>query len=226
MSALWGNTLISQDTLNIDLTSCRNDPLVLVKDHCLSGVALMHSERRIVMETIITGPAFTALEVIFERRRGLGGLCVTRTAHWDWWEHMINTDTIVSPSSLLLPSWCGCCSMLTIHVFLGNAVSIPDKRLHVVINLITVLNNKHDGVRVNVAQKKCKHSTQPQHYTQLSYNECLILSQFWNHLARIGLSTVRWIYAINSPYGCLCRAEVSDSKYYWRADSPSPRCAV
>lgn len=53
VSGLRGDALISEDTLNIDLTSCRNDPLVLVKDHCLSGLALMHSERRIVMETIL-----------------------------------------------------------------------------------------------------------------------------------------------------------------------------
>ena len=54
VSGLRGDALISQDTLNIDLTSCRNDPLVLVKDHCLSRLALMHLECCIVMETIIT----------------------------------------------------------------------------------------------------------------------------------------------------------------------------
>lgn len=40
VSGLRGDALISEDTLNIDLTSCRNDPLVLVKDHCLSRLAL------------------------------------------------------------------------------------------------------------------------------------------------------------------------------------------
>ena len=54
VSGLRGDALISRDTLNIDLTSCRNDPLVLVKDDCLSGLALMHLECCIVMETIIT----------------------------------------------------------------------------------------------------------------------------------------------------------------------------
>lgn len=53
VSGLRGDALISEDTLNIDLTSCRNDPLVLVKDHCLSGLAVMHSQRRVVMETTI-----------------------------------------------------------------------------------------------------------------------------------------------------------------------------
>ena len=60
MSELRGDALISEDTLNIDLTSCRNDPLVLVKDHCLSRLALMHLECRIVMETIITSQACAA----------------------------------------------------------------------------------------------------------------------------------------------------------------------
>lgn len=55
VSGLRGDALISEDTLNIDLTSCRNDPLVLVKDHCLSGLAVMHSQRRVVMETVVTG---------------------------------------------------------------------------------------------------------------------------------------------------------------------------
>lgn len=57
VSGLRGDALIRQDTLNIDLTSCRNDPLVLVKDHCLSELALMHLECCIVMETIITRTA-------------------------------------------------------------------------------------------------------------------------------------------------------------------------
>ena len=60
VSGLRGDALISEDTLNIDLTSCRNDPLVLVKDHCLSRLALMHLECRIVMETIITSQACAA----------------------------------------------------------------------------------------------------------------------------------------------------------------------
>ena len=114
------------------------------------------------METIITKPAFVALEEIFERRRGLGvgGRVVCDT--YSPLRHMINSDTIVSPSSLLLPSRCGCCSVLTIHVFLCNAVSITDKRQHVVINLITILNNKHDGVGLRVSfALKFKHSTQP-----------------------------------------------------------------
>lgn len=57
VSGLRGDALISRDTLSIDLTSCCNDPLVLVKDHCLSRLALMHLECRIVMETVITREA-------------------------------------------------------------------------------------------------------------------------------------------------------------------------
>lgn len=59
VSGLRGDAFISEDTLTIDLTSCRNDPLALVKDHCLSGLASMHSERRVVTETIPADRKFT-----------------------------------------------------------------------------------------------------------------------------------------------------------------------
>lgn len=54
MSELKGDVLINVDTLGIDLTSCCNDLLVFVKDHCLSGPQLMRRACLIVMETIIT----------------------------------------------------------------------------------------------------------------------------------------------------------------------------
>lgn len=53
VSELRGDGLIRRDTLSIDLTSGRNDLLVFVKDHCLSGLALMCGTCRIVMETVI-----------------------------------------------------------------------------------------------------------------------------------------------------------------------------
>lgn len=49
-----GDVLINLDTLGIDLTSCCNDLLVFVKDHCLSGPQLIRWACLIVMETIIT----------------------------------------------------------------------------------------------------------------------------------------------------------------------------
>lgn len=54
VSELRGDVLINLDTLGIDLTSCCNDLLVCVKDHCLSGPQLMRWACLIVMETIIT----------------------------------------------------------------------------------------------------------------------------------------------------------------------------
>ncbi len=54
VSELRGDVLINLDTLGIDLTSCCNDLLVFVKDHCLSGPQLMRCACLIVMETIIT----------------------------------------------------------------------------------------------------------------------------------------------------------------------------
>ena len=54
VSELRGDVLINLDTLGIDLTSCCNDLLVFVKDHCLSGPQLMRRACLIVMETIIT----------------------------------------------------------------------------------------------------------------------------------------------------------------------------
>lgn len=53
VSELRRDVLINLDTQGIDLTSCCNDLLVLVKDHCLSGPQPMHGECLIVMETII-----------------------------------------------------------------------------------------------------------------------------------------------------------------------------
>lgn len=53
VSELRGDGLIRRDTLSIDLTSGRNDLLVFVKDHCLSGLALMCGTCRIVMETVV-----------------------------------------------------------------------------------------------------------------------------------------------------------------------------
>lgn len=55
VSELRGDVLINLDTLGIDLTSCCNDLLVFVKDHCLSGTRVMRRACLIVMETIITG---------------------------------------------------------------------------------------------------------------------------------------------------------------------------
>lgn len=68
VSELRGDVLINLDTLGIDLTSCCNDLLVFVKDHCLSGLQLMCRACLIVMETIITvelgrGSAFGSLSV-------------------------------------------------------------------------------------------------------------------------------------------------------------------
>lgn len=74
VSGLRGDALISEDTLNIDLTSCRNDPLVLVKDHCLSRLALMHLECCIVMETIITSQVCAAGQELCSE--GTMDLCV------------------------------------------------------------------------------------------------------------------------------------------------------
>lgn len=54
VSELRGDVLINLDTLGIDLTSCCNDLLVFVKDHCLSGPWLVRRACLIVMETIIT----------------------------------------------------------------------------------------------------------------------------------------------------------------------------
>lgn len=41
VSELRGDVLINLDTMGIDLTSCCNDLLVFVKDHCLFGPQLM-----------------------------------------------------------------------------------------------------------------------------------------------------------------------------------------
>lgn len=54
VSELREDVLINLDTLGIDLTSCCNDLLVFVKDHCLSGPQPMRRACLIVMETIIT----------------------------------------------------------------------------------------------------------------------------------------------------------------------------
>lgn len=51
VSVLRGDGLIRRDTLTIDLTSCRNDLLVFVKDLCLSAVAPLNLACRIVMVT-------------------------------------------------------------------------------------------------------------------------------------------------------------------------------
>lgn len=91
VSGRRGDALISQDALNIDLTSCRNDPLVLVKDHCLSRLALMHSECCIVMETITTSQARVAGQELCSEGSADLWVCVyfTCTAQCDWYLHVV-----------------------------------------------------------------------------------------------------------------------------------------
>lgn len=62
VSELRGDVLINLDTLGIDLTSCCNDLLVFVKDHCLSGLQLMpHRHGNYYHRWIGTGLAFRSL---------------------------------------------------------------------------------------------------------------------------------------------------------------------
>lgn len=92
VSELRGDVLINLDTLGIDLTSCCNDLLVFVKDHCLSGPQLMRRACLIVMETIITaelgcGSVFESL--FFSLCRSLSQShaqthCLPH-AHWYWY---------------------------------------------------------------------------------------------------------------------------------------------